>query len=309
MEYKVNSTIHPWMASWSKTRMYERDSDYFHDYVLNHLNVVSVWSQGKYGFVSWHAHGSPEGSYVGNQAFIHINDCSELNDEYPAIISAASCSNSDTDYLNIGQAMMKQGAVGFLGANKAAYYSSGWKDPNDGSDQSVKYFFTKAVTSRLYTQGAALQYAISEMYVRGLWFDLYYETFCHGSLWGNPDLGVISPYENIPPGKPEIPDGPSSGKIRTDYTYSTLSDDQNGDDIYFLFDWGDGTNSGWIGPFNSGETGSASHSWSSEGSFSIKVIASDIHGSESEWSDPLQNKNILIILFLDFLKNIPFYIQ
>ncbi|MCD6108537.1 MAG: hypothetical protein J7J89_03585, partial [Thermoplasmata archaeon] len=52
-------------------------------------------------------------------------------------------------------------------------------------------------------------------------------------------------------------------------------------------DWGDGTNSGWLGPYNSGETVEASHSWSEKGEYSIKVKAKDINGLESEWSDPL----------------------
>ncbi len=55
--------------------------------------------------------------------------CLSLNDEYPAIIFADACSNSDTDDLNIGQAMLKQGAVGFLGSTKVAYGMQGGMTP------------------------------------------------------------------------------------------------------------------------------------------------------------------------------------
>jgi len=54
-----------------------------------------------------------------------------------------------------------------------------------------------------------------------------------------------------------------------------------------LFDWGDGKFSEWIGPKDSGEEVTASHTWASEGNFSIRVKAKDDHGILSEWSDPL----------------------
>ncbi len=282
MEYLTDSNIHPWMAYWMKTRLYESRSSYKKDYNLTHENVVNVWSSGKFAFVSWHAHGSPNGC-----SFITTDDCILLNDDYPAIISAASCSNSDTNYLNIGQAMMKQGAVGFLGANKIAYYRSGWDDPNDGSDQSFKYFFKSCVTSGNYTQGQAHQYAISEMYEKGLWNKLKYETFVHSSLWGNPDLGMKSISENDPPEKPTQANGRLKGKVGVEYNYSTSTTDPNTENIYYFFDWGDGTNSGWFGPHLSGEIVEASHIWSEQDNYEIKTIAQDINGTKSVWSDPL----------------------
>lgn len=307
MEYKTNENIHPWMSSWFMTKMYEGESTYPKDYVLNHNNVVSVWSDSKFAFVSWHAHGSPTGSYANNRAFISVDDCQYLNDDYPAIISSASCSNSDTDYLNIGQAMMKQGAVGFLGANKAAYYRSQWDEPNDGSDQSMKYFFTAAITSGEYTQGQAHQYAIHEMYSKGLWDRLYYETFVHGSLWGNPDLSILTVKISNPPNKPQRPSGPSSGKIQENYSFTSLSIDPDVDDIYYKFDWDDGTDTGWIGPYESGVVVNASHIWETKGTYSVKVKAKDIHGAESDWSDSLvvsvpKNKFFRALNYLEILK-------
>jgi hypothetical protein len=314
MEYKTNEDIHPWMSSWLTTKMYESESTYPKDYVLNHNNVVSVWSGNKFAIVSWHAHGSPTGSYANNRAFISVDDCQYLNDDYPAIISSASCSNSDTDYLNIGQAMMKQGAIGFLGANKAAFYRSQWDEPNDGSDQSMKYFFTAAITSGEYTQGQAHQYAIHEMYSKGLWDRLHYETFVHGSLWGNPDISILTVETSNPPNKPDRPSGPSSCKIQENYSFSSSSIDPDADDIYYKFDWDDGTNTGWIGPHESGEVVNASHIWEKKGTYSVKVKAKDIYGAESDWSDPLEISmpktriyKQIIEPFLNMLKFFPFF--
>jgi hypothetical protein len=44
---------------------------------------------------------------------------------------------------------------------------------------------------------------------------------------------------------------------------------------------------GWLGPYNSGETCSASHTWDERGGYEIKVIAKDINDACSIWSDPL----------------------
>jgi len=92
---------------------------------------------------------------------------------------------------------------------------------------------------------------------------------------------------NTPPGKPERPSGSMSGKINVNYTYWTSTVDVDGDTVWFWFEWGDGTNSGWVGPYDSDTIGSANHSWTAEGSFNITVKAKDIADAESNWSDPL----------------------
>ncbi len=209
MEAKVDQ---PWMSDWTMTRMYERGySSYPMDYDLRHSNVISVWSSGTYAFVNWAGHGSPTSSHIWHstqEAFISSSDCPQLNDDYPAIIFADACSNSDTDHLNIGQAMMYRGAVGFLGATQVALGRPGWDDPLDGSSQSLDYFFTTSVTSGEYSQGEAHQRALRIMYTYGLWYYVKYETFEWGAYWGNPDLGMAPPVPQalvilFPDGLPE----------------------------------------------------------------------------------------------------------
>ena len=197
MEAKVAQS---WMSDWTMTRMYEQNSDYWSsfgcDYPLNHTNVMGVWPLGRFAFVNWAGHGSPTSCHIyglGAPAFISTSDCPSLNDNYPAIIFADACSNSDTDYTNLGQAMLQRGAVGFVGATKVAYGCPGWNSPYDGSSQSMDYFFTTYVTSGEYTQGGGHQRALREMYSYGLWGDLRYEMFEWGALWGNPNLGMSSP--------------------------------------------------------------------------------------------------------------------
>jgi hypothetical protein len=115
--------------------------------------------------------------------------------------------------------------------------------------------------------------------------------------------------DNQPPSKPDIPDGPSSGKPGIEHTYSTSTSDPDGDPVYYWFDWDDGTNSGWLGPFNSGQVISDSHTWNRPGSYEVKVKAKDDSGAQSEWSDPLvvsmPKTNYALFSFLfQFFQNI-----
>jgi len=97
---------------------------------------------------------------------------------------------------------------------------------------------------------------------------------------------LIFTEKEMPPSQPEKPEGPTIGKTNTTYSYETLSSDPEGDDIKYLFDWGDGSKE-WTLPCHSGIVLSISHSWDEEGTYSIKVMASDEKGAESEWSEEM----------------------
>ena len=107
------------------------------------------------------------------------------------------------------------------------------------------------------------------------------------SEWSEPLNVYIINKNNQPPSKPDKPSGPTSGRINVEYTYTVVTTDPEGDKIYYLIDWGDGTDSGWLGPYNSGETIEVKHKWTTKGSYQIKVKARDVFGAQSEWSDPL----------------------
>ena len=92
---------------------------------------------------------------------------------------------------------------------------------------------------------------------------------------------------NMPPNNPEKPSGPSQGNTLTEYTFSTSTDDPDDEDVYYMWDWGDGSFSQWLGPYNSGVTIDTNNSWDYEGTYMIKVKAKDINDYESGWSDPL----------------------
>ena len=102
-----------------------------------------------------------------------------------------------------------------------------------------------------------------------------------------PYITQITIVTNNPPNKPARPSGETNGKTGTQYLYTTSTTDVDGDHVYYMWDWGDGTTSDWLGPFASGATATATYSWTEQGTYSIKVKARDIHGDESGWSDPL----------------------
>jgi len=118
--------------------------------------------------------------------------------------------------------------------------------------------------------------------------------FCPGSwraviqgclLFGDPAQRIKTMMKT--PEKPEQPSGPTGGIIEVEYTFSTSTIDPDGDQVYYLWNWSDGTISDWLGPYDSGETALTSHSWTDAEMYNITVKAKDIHNVTSDWSDPL----------------------
>ena len=94
---------------------------------------------------------------------------------------------------------------------------------------------------------------------------------------------------SLPPLPPTV-DGTLIGKTNKSYTYTAYTTDPENDQIFYKFDWGDGTSTEWLGPFNSGQETTASHVWSEVGNYSLKVKAKDVNGSIGYWSElhPMQ---------------------
>ena len=87
---------------------------------------------------------------------------------------------------------------------------------------------------------------------------------------------------NDPPGTPNI-EGETHGYYGESYDYTFIATDPDGDDIWYFIEWGDESNSGWIGPYDSGEEVIKSHTWDDEGTYNIRAKAKDIFDAEGEW--------------------------
>ena len=110
-------------------------------------------------------------------------------------------------------------------------------------------------------------------------------TILENHLFGDPSLQIAETHSH-PPFKPYPPTGTLDGKIHISYNYTAVTTDPDGDELYYLFDFGDDTMSQWIGPIPSGSECLVSHSWTKKGSYEIKVKAKDSTGLMSEWSEP-----------------------
>jgi C1A family cysteine protease len=87
---------------------------------------------------------------------------------------------------------------------------------------------------------------------------------------------------DAPPSAPSI-SGTTSGKPGTSYNYDFISTDANGDKVSYFITWGDGTQTGWSVLKTSGVKYTLSHTFSSQGTYTIKAKTRDIYGLESDW--------------------------
>lgn len=123
----------------------------------------------------------------------------------------------------------------------------------------------------------------------------------------------ITEQTNNPPNKPSIT-GPAKGKAGTNYDYKIKTTDPDGDEVWYYIEWGDGTDSGWQGPYLSNEERTFSHTWQSQNTYTIKVKAKDSSDAESEWTTfdvsmpKIKNLGIVLNLFNNMKLNFLFYI-
>ncbi len=151
---------------------------------------------------------------------------------------------------------------------------------------------------------------------RGNYWDDFDESY--EGAWDNDSDGIVdSPYNisggenqdrypllgifgwNTAPDIPSRPSGKTLGITNRPYSFFTSCDDPDGDLLLYNFSWDDGTYSGWIGPYSSGEEISTFHTWSSDGKYQIKVRAKDAYGVESNWSE-----NLSVFIYEGFILNL-----
>lgn len=94
-------------------------------------------------------------------------------------------------------------------------------------------------------------------------------------------------YGQLPPSKPTIRPRMTSFIPGEQKDFKFTSWDFNNDEISYFIDWGDGTNTGWLGPYPSGEELDLGHTWTAEHAHYLKVKSKDIHGEESVWQEDI----------------------
>jgi len=264
-------------------------------------NIAQAFYEGA-GFADFSGHGSPTLFAThphGNDkiwlppGFLKTSNVrSFVNREKLPIVILNSCSNCKFDRDDcFGWSFLSNPDGG--GIATCGNAGLGWGYPGTGVTEWYSGFMElnsfKSYASGVETfgemWGETLNRYLNKFSMRGAY---HHKTVEEWEAFGDPSLKIssYSPPTNNPPEKPERPAGEIKGKIGKEYEYTTSTTDPDGDKIYYMFDWGDGY-SEWLGPYESGETISASHVWEKRGEYEIRVKAKDEYGSQSEWSDPL----------------------
>ena len=131
------------------------------------------------------------------------------------------------------------------------------------------------------------------------------------NLFGDPTVPLKIPSVKYPY-QPTQATFSGVNKTGQDLIFSSVSSDPNGDDLYYFFDWGDGTNTGWIGPYEGQVTVRESHAWNEEGNYLVRVKVKNTNNYESQWSEPTslsvpKTKHITIEWINDLLKHLESY--
>ena len=90
------------------------------------------------------------------------------------------------------------------------------------------------------------------------------------SDWSEPLVVHVQEPYLYPPDKPR---GISRGVPNKEYEFSTNTIDPQNDKIWYKWNFTDGYETNWIGPYNSEETCTVQHSWEVEGLYTVAVKA------------------------------------
>ncbi len=145
----------------------------------------------------------------------------------------------------------------------------------DGEVVSFEWDFGDGATS----QGMTVSHAYNESGT----YDITLTTTDNEGYKGNLTK-TIDAVKNYPPDIPSI-DGPSSGKWGKPYYFTFQSSDNENSEIWYYIDWGDEHNTGWMGPFASGDEISEPHTWGSQDMYVVRCKAKDVYDFESDWSE------------------------
>lgn len=118
------------------------------------------------------------------------------------------------------------------------------------------------------------------------------------------DTTTATIYSRLLP-RPEI-DGPSIGKVDIEYNYTIISFNPDCDPVFYWIDWGDETNTSWIGPYSPHKEITVNKTWKKIGFYTIKAKVKTIFDAESDWTTFLvfiirarENQRLLLHLLLE----------
>lgn len=167
----------------------------------------------------------------------------------------------------------------------------------DAKAQTIMDLINNTVTSEKHrpsvgdVHGITIYLVLKYLYRFWIYDPAYNDIlYAQDSHWDEFLLWYIGLINTNPPEIPEIT-GPTSGEIGLLYDYIFETEDPDLDYVYFYVDWGDGTNSGWLGPYGCPcpyphylNRITLNHTWAEKGTYQVMVKAKDIFNLESDWA-------------------------
>lgn len=89
---------------------------------------------------------------------------------------------------------------------------------------------------------------------------------------------------NQPAAIPDAPTGDVSGSSGEELSIQAVADDPEADSLFYQFNFDDGTDDTWYGPYASGTSADVMHSWADDGTYEVTVRTRDVWGATSGWS-------------------------
>ncbi len=254
----------PWNTGWPASEMINRINEGQH--IINHLGHSDT---------------------LYSMKMVYGNVYQLTNTKYCFIYSQGCYAGS----FDLGDCMAEYFTVktnhGAFAAIMNVRYGWGAVGSTNGANQHYNREFWDAVFNEgKSTLGAANQdskednaFLITDQTMRWCYYEI--------TLFGDPAIDFFGHTSTNPPNQPKKPQGIESGRPGIDYFFATNTSDPEEDEIYYMWDWGDGTTSSWLGPYNSGETCTITHNWTEPGMFNVRVKARDPWYKVSEWSEHL----------------------
>jgi len=244
---------------------------------------------------------------------MYYSDVYDLNNDKPCFIYSQGCMAGGFDdpygFDCIAEDFTVKTSHGAFAGIWNARYGFFWSFSTDGDSQRLHRQFWDAVFGENIPEIGKANHDSKEdnlaIIGRSCIRWCYYET----NLFGDPALSFfdIEEPQNNPPNKPTI-SGPNSGEPEIKYEFTFVTTDPDNNDVYYYVDWGDETNSSWVGPYSSGQEVKLNHTWSIGKKYIIGVKAKDIFYAESEWEtlEIVLPRNILSInsFFFKFLESL-----
>jgi len=209
----------------SRTTFYEKEgvhpSDFDTDFALNKTNVLQQLQRKTAGLSVIVSNGGfmddlmrriwKKDSNFNDQpdededewiSILNAGDASDLSMENTSLFFISGYMPNAIDWEEgdcIGKELLQTKAVAVMGESRLGFFTINWEEKNDGGLHSIIYYFCNSLTS-----GKTIGEALYKSFAYTTEHD-WYNAFSHGSLYGDPSLGLQESkgIEATPPAAPK----------------------------------------------------------------------------------------------------------